>query len=400
MEERQPAPPNARSPRGGELAASGRIAPNRPGSGLRAQDILVGAVLFAVAVAYPLGFGLDWSERIDAPVIEDAPEAPSPPEAPAPSPDAVAPRPAPVAAPKPVEPPRAPAAPQAWAPDPAAAAWERMTEDLFRLAASYRGRVAIVLKDLSTGNTWTYHQDDLFPAASLIKVPVMICVFAAINDGKLALSDKIALRRQHRTGGSGSVKWLHDGTRFTVRELLYRMINESDNTATAMLLDTISFRFVQEQLPKVGLFYTEVNAEGLSIKSGRVPRENYTTAREMTMLLERIYRGEVVNRASSELMMDILRHRRATRSRLAKGLPRGWELAHKTGLLRQACHDVAVVLTPHGDYVLTVLTGHNNSYGTAKDFISRLGKVTFKYYETRGHLLAKASARRGTLAVP
>jgi beta-lactamase class A len=274
-----------------------------------------------------------------------------------------------------------------------------MTEDLFRLAASYRGRVAIVLKDLQTGNVWTYHQDDLFPSASLIKVPVMLCVFNSINDGKISLNEKIALRRKHRVGGSGSLKWSPDGTKLSLRELLYRMINESDNTATAMILDRIGIDYVQAQLPKFGLFYTEVNPEGLSIKGGRVPRENYTTAREMAMMMERIYRGEMVSRASSELMMDILKHRRATRSRLAKGLPRGWELAHKTGLLRQACHDVAIVLTPYGDYALTVLTGHNRSYGTAKDFISRLGKVTFKYYNARGHLVAGSSARRGPLVV-
>jgi beta-lactamase class A len=354
---------------------------------MKPADVLVGAVLLAVALAYPLGFGLDWGSRpkdslsTAEPAANEAPPLPAEPAPEAAASEALQARPA------------------SWAPDPAAAAWEKMTEDLFRLAASYRGRVAIVLKDLQTGNVWQYHQDDLFPAASLIKVPVMLCVFNGINEGKISLSDRVVLRRKHRTGGSGSIKWFPDGTRLSVRELLYRMINESDNTATAMLLDTIGLDYVQAQLPKFGLFYTEVNAEGLSIKSGRVPRENYTTAREMSMLMERIYRGELVSRASSELMMDILKHRRATRSRLAKGLPRGWELAHKTGLLRQACHDVAVVLTPYGDYQLTVLTGHNRSYGTAKDFISRLGKVTFKYYDARGHLVAGSPSRRGPLVV-
>ncbi|MBI5625424.1 MAG: serine hydrolase [Elusimicrobia bacterium] len=371
-------------------AITGRIVPSRQvPRGVRPADVLVGAVLFAVAVAYPLGFGLDWGARpktgLGPEPVED--EAPAAAAEPAPEPEPAPP------------PPPAPAPAPTWAPDPAAAAWEKMTEDLFRLAASYRGRVAIVLKDLQTGSVWSYHQDDLFPSASLIKVPVMLCVFSSINDGRVALSDRIVLRRKHRTGGSGSIKWFPDGTKLSVRELLYRMINESDNTATAMLLDTIGLDYVQAQLPKFGLFYTEVNPEGLSIQSGRVPRENYTTAREMTMLMERIYRGEMVTRASSELMMDILKHRRATRSRLAKGLPRGWELAHKTGLLRKACHDVAIVLTPYGDYSLTVLTGHNRSYGTAKDFISRLGKVTFKYYDARGHLVAGSSSRRGPLVV-
>ncbi len=67
-------------------------------------------------------------------------------------------------------------------------------------------------------------------------------------------------------------------------------------------------------------------------------------------------------------------------SRLAKGLSAGWEIAHKTWLLRQACHDSAIFLMPRGDYALIVLTGQNRNRKAAKDFISRLGRVTFRHY--------------------
>jgi len=61
-------------------------------------------------------------------------------------------------------------------------------------------------------------------------------------------------------------------------------------------------------------------------------------------------------------------------------MPAGWEIAHKTGLLRQACHDSALFLTPNGDYAITVLTGQNRAYSTAKDFITKVAKVTFRHY--------------------
>jgi beta-lactamase class A len=111
------------------------------------------------------------------------------------------------------------------------------------------------------------------------------------------------------------------------------------------------------------------------------------------MMMEKIYRGEMLDGKSSMMMLDILKHKKAVASRLAKGLPRGWEIAHKTGLLRQACHDSAIIFSPEGDYAITVLTGANGDYKSAKDFISRLGRVTFRYYGANQYY-AKASSRR------
>jgi beta-lactamase class A len=271
--------------------------------------------------------------------------------------------------------------------------WEAMTQELSELSSRHRGRLAIHLKDLRTQRVWTHNQDALFPSASLIKIPVMACVFYKVRDGQMALSNVLVLRRSNRRGGSGSLKWRPEGTRLTVRELLQLMISESDNTATAMLLGALDLGYVQQQFPRMGLLYTGIYQDGMSIKGGRVANENYTTAREMGMLMDKIYRGELVDSSSSRLMLEILKHKKAVTSRLAKGLPPGWEIAHKTGLVRQACHDTAIFLTPRGDYALTVLTGHNASYRAAKAFISRLGRITFKHYGGLPGSYARASKR-------
>lgn len=278
--------------------------------------------------------------------------------------------------------------------DPFRAGFAAMTSELERAAQGYSGQVAIYLKDLEHGEEWAYHADDLFPSASLIKVPIMVGVFSKIDRGELSLNSRLRLRRRTRMGGSGSIKWKRDGTRFTVRKLLDKLINESDNTAMRILLDEVGMGWMQNQFPKMGLVYTEIYPDGLSLRSGRVRYENYTTAREMTMLMEKIYRGELVNHFASELMLDLLKGRRhGRRSRLTKGLPVGWEIAHKTGLLRRACHDAAIIFSPNGDYILTVLTSRNRSYGSAKKFITRAGKITYAHYRGQMGLYAKGPGR-------
>jgi beta-lactamase class A len=353
-------------------------------------DVMLGLSLAVIVSSYALGYKLDWTQLDpkEEAELEDALEAgtaqaaaevgaevvmrAAPPETPE-----MAPRPEPTISMAPSD-----------------QAWEEMTRQLDILAAHRRARVAVHLKDLKTNREWNYHPDDLFPSASLVKVPVMCAVFFKMKDGGLSLNQQLTLRRRNRVGGSGSLKWQRDGQRFTVRELLVRMISESDNTATDMLIEAIGMGYIQQVFPKMGLLYTGIYREGMSIKGGRVAHENYTTAREMSMLMEKIYRGEMVDLASSVMMMDILKHRRPA-SRLAKGLPKGWEIGHKTGLLRQACHDTAVFFTPRGDYALTVLTGSNGNYKDAKDFITRLGHITFAHYGgyPRHRYIARAGRR-------
>ncbi|OGR71960.1 MAG: hypothetical protein A2X40_01785 [Elusimicrobia bacterium GWC2_65_9] len=358
---------------------------------LRAQgvDLLLFASLVVVGLSYGLGYRLDWAEESGRP--EDDVEIA---DVPAPAAGiSLLPVPAPRMEIIPSGPAIAPTPSPEMKSDLRTISCDKMTAALDKTAVHYPGRVSICMRDLRTGKTWMYHPDDLFPAASLIKVPILIAAFYKMKDGQLSLEEKLPITRRNRVGGSGSLKWRPDGTKLAVRELLIHMINESDNTATKMVLERLGLGYVQQQFPRMGLLYTGIYEEGMSIKGGRVAHENYTTAREMTMLLEKIYKGEAVDKPSSDLMMEILKKPKAVASRLAKGMPTGWEIAHKTGLLRQACHDSAIFLTPNGDYSLTVLTGQNQSYSQAKTFITKLAHVTFANYAGPRYY-AQATRRR------
>jgi len=258
--------------------------------------------------------------------------------------------------------------------------WRALVAGLDNIAYNYNGHVGIYLKDLGTGRVWEYNPDRLFPSASLIKLPIMVSMFEKIKSGALTLDTQIQLTRHDRRGGSGSLKWVREGTSLSVMEIIYKMITESDNTATHMLLDYAGIDYFQREFEKLGLIYTKIYPEGLSLASSRVSRENYTTAREMAVLLERIYRGELIDKNSSETMLDFLKQNKS-RSRLRKGLPIGWEIGHKTGLLRKSCHDVGIVFSPRGDYIIAVLTSDVPSYSSAKGFIAKVAKLTYEYYK-------------------
>ena len=345
--------------------------------------IAVTAAVLALACSYLLGSGLDWNQ-IETSGPEPAAIA-APPAVPGEPPAVLA---SVGGVPEVALKPALPAA--AEAPDPG---WNELVRRLASQAIGYDGRAAIYLKDLQKGRVWAYHADDLFPSASLIKLPIMFAIFNKITHGDLSLQTRLRLERRDRVGGSGSLKWYHEGSQFTVRQLLEKMIDESDNTATRMLINEVGLSYLQQQFPRMGLLYTEIYPEGMSLRSSGVTYENYTTAREMASLLDKVYHGEAVDNYSSQLMMDILK-RQHSKSRIAKFLPRGWEIAHKTGLLRRACHDSAVVFSPHGDYILVVLTGQNRNYHAAKDFIADLGRTTFRFFDKDPSFYARAAEYR------
>lgn len=279
-------------------------------------------------------------------------------------------------------------------PSPNQAAWNEMTASLANSAKGFPGDMGIYIKDLKTGQMWEYHADQRYPSASLIKVPIMSAVFERIHNGEIRIDDELILKKGEKRGGSGRLRHVRYGTRLTIRHLLEKMITESDNTATAMVLDHLGVTYAQNHFrDKIGFKVTNISLEGMSLDSDYVPIENYTTPREMAMVFEKIYRGELTDRASSEAMLEILK-RTKNRSRFKKGLPATWELAHKTGMLRRSCHDAGIFFTPQGEYVMAVMTSMKAAdYRYAANYISRVAKITYRYYGSLNNNLALSRAR-------
>jgi beta-lactamase class A len=115
------------------------------------------------------------------------------------------------------------------------------------------------------------------------------------------------------------------------------------------------------------------------------------------LLLEKIYRRELVSPEASDEMLLILKHQKL-RDRLPRYLPTGWLIAHKTGLLRKACHDVGIVFSPKGNYMICVMTGQDTNYRAAKQFIASVGRITFDYYQGGFHRPIYQSRRHEKMA--
>ena len=218
-------------------------------------------------------------------------------------------------------------------------AWEKIVPALERLD----GDTGVYLKNLVTGETCEYAADRPVVAASVIKIPVMIEVFRQAENGLLDVSETHRLADGERLPSCGTLKAMHTGIEMTLLDLTKLMIIVSDNAATNILIRRVGMDGVNQTLRELGcektclrrlLFDSEASARGI---------ENSITAREMGMLLEKLYRGELVSKEASAQMLDILKDQR-----LNGKLPfflhtMGIPVAHKTGEDDGITHDVGIL---------------------------------------------------------
>jgi beta-lactamase class A len=257
--------------------------------------------------------------------------------------------------------------------------WQSLAQAVEKRADRFGGNVGYIIKDFSTGQVAGTNEDEAFPSASLIKIPILCAAFQAAEDRKFSLSAPVTLLQRDKRGGSGILKLSPAGRVYTNRELLEAMIVHSDNTATELVLRQMGYDYMQETFAKLGLQDTLITPQGFRLTSRRIKGDNMTSPRDMAHLLEKMYKRELVSARASDEMLDILKHQKL-RDRLPRFLPTGWEIAHKTGLLRKACHDVGIVFSPKGDYMICVLTSQERTYKKAKQFIASIGQITYGFY--------------------
>ncbi len=196
--------------------------------------------------------------------------------------------------------------------------------DLSRIADSYSGKCTYALTDLTSGEHIGRDEDDAMPAASLIKVPVLVSLYQAVHDGRLALDDRTAYREEHKSPGSGVLMRLTPGVEMTVRDAAVLMIIISDNVATNMCIDLVGIDAINAKMRSLGLERTTLfqrlgeRNEGVDWRDGR--NHAVSTASEMTRLLELIARHEAVSAEASEDMLRIMR-RQDYRNELTRLLP-------------------------------------------------------------------------------
>ena len=237
------------------------------------------------------------------------------------------------------------------------------------------GHVGIVVQDVSTGMTTGINAGAEMPAASTIKIPVMVEVFRQLAAGSFDLNTRVTLRRSDKDWGSGDLAGGRVGSSYPVSRLLALMIGVSDNTATNMLIRLVGRPHINTSMIELGLTHTRltdfIRSEGPHIRWAL-----RSSPADMAHLLRAMAKNQLIDEWSSRQMIAILTGQHHN-SLLPAPLPEGTTIAHKTGTLHDTLNDVGIVYEGADPYVIAVMTTDLPTLASGRRFIRGVSRLAY-----------------------
>ncbi|HLR15230.1 MAG TPA: serine hydrolase [Bacillota bacterium] len=247
------------------------------------------------------------------------------------------------------------------------------------------GTWGIYIENLTKKETWSHLPDEVFPAASIIKIPIMMAAFEAHHQGKFSMEDTLPLRAEELVGGAGVFQHMTPGTLVTVYDTIMLMMIQSDNTATNMIIDLVGKENIQKTMTSIGLKDSTFYNKLMTVPCER-EGPNEITARDVNTMLKTIATGSYTSVYACEHMIDIMK-RQQDDSRLPARLPRSssgvigaldtWNLAHKTGSISGVVHDAGILYVQNQEVLITVLSKNVDDY-FGQSTIATIGKDLFE----------------------
>ncbi len=229
---------------------------------------------------------------------------------------------------------------------------------LARLAGEVRGRVGIYVRHLRSGREVAINADEVFPTASMIKVPILLTLLDQVQAGRFAWRDTLTYRDSLAYPGEHDIlASFRDGATVPLNQVAMLTITTSDNTAALWLQALVGGgTAVNEWLQAHGFDSTRVNSRTPGREAARTQYGwGQTTPREMAELLVRVRERRAVSPAADEEFYRMLTHIYWTGEALS-AIPPWVEAASKQGAVDRSRSEVVLVNAPSGDYVFCVIT--------------------------------------------
>jgi beta-lactamase class A len=282
---------------------------------------------------------------------------------------------------------------------------DRLKFQVERLIRNEEGIVGVAVKHLESGQGISLNGDMLFPMASAFKVPILVELLYQIKEGRFSLEDEIPVQKSDQHLGSGMISSLTaPGITLSVRNIAHFMMMISDNSATDMLLARVGAENVTARLRSIGIEGMSVNrscqelitdflelrsaaksreeAKAAIIKFGENP-EDEATPLAMNALLEKVYKKEILDPESCDLILQIMFKCETGEKRIKGELPRGTRVAHKTGTIAGTVNDCGIIELPDGagHVALTVLTkDFMDETSDVEEIIAKIARFVYDFY--------------------
>jgi len=237
--------------------------------------------------------------------------------------------------------------------------------DVSKITKDKKGFYSVYFKDLNSGKTFGIDENQINTGASINKLPIIAALYLLDREGKISLDDRVTIQENDiQDYGTGSIRYQEMPQTYSLRNLAKLALNQSDNTAAHV----ISVRIGEDNVQKL--------VDNWDMKQTNMI-DNKTTAYDMSLLLEKIYNGKIAGSANTKELLEFMSDTNFE-DRLAAKLPKGTKLHHKTGDGEGFVHDVGIIKTEKGAYVLGVMTSDiGEDESETKNTIAEISKKVY-----------------------
>ena len=258
--------------------------------------------------------------------------------------------------------------------------WQKLDASIRDVDAHLDGVMGVAIEDLTTGDQYFLHENEVFAQASSIKITVLANLYLQGQQGKLKLTDLYTVQSSDLVPDSDIMGGLTPGvTRVTFRDLATMMVAVSDNSATNVLIDRVGMDNVNAMLDSLGLEHTRLRRKMMDLEAAKQGRENISTPREMMRLLDAIYRGKVLDKESTADFFKVLSTGKD--SWIPRDLPADVKIANKPGSLEGVRNDSGIVFVEGRPYVICVMTAFLANERDGEEAISKVSLAAWRMFD-------------------
>jgi len=238
--------------------------------------------------------------------------------------------------------------------------------------ATARFRTGALVRTTDGETLFEQEADEAFPSASVIKVPLLMTLYADAAEGRIDVERQVPVGE--RVDGSGILRDLRDVATMSLRDLGALTIGLSDNTATNRLIEAVGVERVAGRLNEWGIRVTALRRRMYDFEAAKRGLENVATAREMVMLLERLVAGACGDRAASDAVLALM-ERCQDDTKLRRYLAPDAKVPSKSGTLGASRNDVAVFRGPSRTVCAAVFTKDVSDHLGAEHLLGLIGRA-------------------------
>ncbi len=267
--------------------------------------------------------------------------------------------------------------------------WKKLETRVEETASRLDGVMGVAILDLTDGRILLHNADRVFPAASSIKLAILLELYRQDQEaragaqGKARLDDIYTFDPKDLVEDSQIMAGLTAGmTRITNRDLAQFMVAVSDNAAANILYDRVGKDNVNAMLHSLGLSKTMLRRKMMDTAAARRGDENIATPQEMVRLLEAIHKEKVLNKQSTTEFMKQLSTLK--QSYIPRYLPDSVQVANKPGELEGVRTDSGIIFAQKRPFAMSVMTAYNRDEKAAEGAISEVALEAYRYFDMRG----------------